>query len=117
MLKSHGVSRSLRVGAIVLLWVSLVTSRALPADKYTVTNHMVPMSDGVRLATDVFIPIEGSAPFPVIFSRGPYGKSGIRAGLATAACGRGYVLVAQDMRGTFDSEGSNAVVFRNDGWS
>ena len=33
----------------------------------------LPMSDGVKLATDVYLPPKGG-PFPVIFSRTPYGK-------------------------------------------
>ena len=48
-------------------------------DKFTPTNDgfdfikrdvMIPMRDGVRLATDVYLPPE-KGPFPVVFSRTP----------------------------------------------
>ncbi|WP_435747356.1 CocE/NonD family hydrolase [Microbacterium sp. PMB16] len=68
---------------------------------------MVPMSDGVRLATDVYL--TGDAPpRPVLLIRLPYDKSGRYAfmpQLAQRAAERGYVLVAQDVRGKFRSEG------------
>ena len=34
---------------------------------------LVPMRDGIRLATDVYLPAEGSA-FPVVLERTPYGR-------------------------------------------
>ena len=78
---------------------------------------MVPMHDGVHLATDVYRPAGDVKPLPVIFSRGPYGKSNLQTGSAArAACKRGYVFVSQDMRGRFASEGKDWVVFHNDGW-
>jgi uncharacterized protein len=79
------------------------------------TTVMVPMHDGVKLATDVYRPAGDVKPLPVIFSRGPYGKSNA-AGEAKAACKRGYVFVSQDMRGRFASEGKDWVVFHNEGW-
>jgi uncharacterized protein len=81
------------------------------------TTVMVPMHDGVHLATDVYRPAGDVKPLPVIFSRGPYGKSnGPTPAAARAACKRGYVFVSQDMRGRFKSEGKDWVVFHNDGW-
>jgi len=68
----------------------------------------VPMRDGVRLATDVYLPAQaGSAideKLPAILTRLPYNKDGQRSvGMYYAA--RGYVFVAQDTRGRFKSEG------------
>ena len=69
---------------------------------------MVPMRDGIRLATDVYRPAAGGRPLdgrlPVILVRTPYDKRG------TAVAGRyfathGYVFVAQDTRGRYGSEG------------
>ena len=37
-------------------------------------THPVAMRDGVRLATDVYLP-EGDGPWPVIFLRFPYNKA------------------------------------------
>src|SRR3989442_4108028 len=60
---------------------------------------MVPMRDGVRLATDIYQPVLNGAPvarkFPVILQRTPYNKDGI-AELAPYFVSRGYVAVGQD---------------------
>ncbi|MBE3096762.1 MAG: CocE/NonD family hydrolase [Planctomycetes bacterium] len=68
---------------------------------------MVPMSDGVKLATDVYLP-QGAGPFPAVLMRTPYGRSdmgqNILAGLGARS---GCTYVVQDMRGRFDSEGEN----------
>jgi uncharacterized protein len=66
---------------------------------------MVPMRDGVKLATDVYLP-SGNAPFPVVLARTPYNKDGMRGG-AEGAAKRGYAVVLQDTRGRFASEGEN----------
>jgi hypothetical protein len=76
------------------------------------TPYMVPMSDGVKLATDVYLP-SGAGPWPVILSRTPYGKNGARG--AAAATKGGYAIVLQDIRGRFESEGKG-MAFINDGW-
>ena len=70
---------------------------------------MVPMRDGVRLATDAWIPAGG--PAPVLLVRLPYGKDmiGLYAyGLVPnffALIEAGYAVVYQDCRGTFRSGG------------
>lgn len=74
---------------------------------------MLPMSDGVKLATDVFLP-PGAGPFPVVFSRTPYSRTAAAPG-ALLALARGYACVLQDMRGRFGSEGEN-VPFIGCGW-
>jgi putative CocE/NonD family hydrolase len=61
---------------------------------------MVPMSDGVRLATDVWLP-PGPGPHPALFIRTPYDRKRVPP-LHVAA---GYALVVQDCRGKFASEG------------
>lgn len=67
-------------------------------------NVLVPMRDGVRLATDLYRPT-GPGPFPVILIRLPYGKSGIGGLLASFFARYGYLVAAQDTRGRYDSEG------------
>lgn len=78
------------------------------------TTHMVAMSDGVKLATDVYLPGDGAGKYPVIVARTPYNKNG-GAGFAASALRRGYAFVAQDLRGRFKSEGHHAIIFANDG--
>ena len=99
--------RSLRRLAVLI--VILSAGPALAQDKST---HMVAMSDGVKLATDVYMP-RRKGPFPVILTRTPYNKSRQRWGAAVAMSG--YVVVAQDMRGRFASGGEN-VPFVGCGW-
>ncbi len=62
---------------------------------------MLPLRDGVKLATDVYLPAEGKGPWPVVLTRTPYGK-GNNNRLWTD---NGFVYVAQDCRGRFKSEG------------
>ena len=71
---------------------------------------MVPMRDGVGLATDVHRPArDGQAldgPFPVLLQRTPYSKDGEALALEAAFfTSRGYVTVLQDCRGRYKSEG------------
>jgi predicted acyl esterase len=74
------------------------------------------MEDGVKLATDVYLPGDGKGSYPVLLSRGPYGKAGAK-GAAAQACARGYAFVSQDIRGRGKSEGYHAIIFHNDGWA
>jgi putative CocE/NonD family hydrolase len=63
----------------------------------------VEMRDGVKLATDVYLPV-GPGKFPVLVSRSPYAKSGERTS-AEFFARNGYIFVAQDVRGRGASEG------------
>ena len=74
---------------------------------------MVPMRDGVKLATDVHRPGHGGPAFPAVVVRTVYGRGG--GGLAKAFTDRGYVAVFQDTRGRGGSEGKE-LVFMDDGW-
>ena len=68
---------------------------------------MVPMRDGVRLATDIYRK-EGSDRLPVLMARTPYNKN--RAAVddrfdTYRAVEAGYAVVIQDVRGRYASEG------------
>lgn len=65
----------------------------------------VPMRDGTRLATDLYLP-DGTGPWPVILIRTPYSKAAL-ANVGTDGMQRGYAMVIQDCRGRFASEGDN----------
>jgi len=67
-------------------------------------NTMVPMRDGVKLATDLYRP-SGQGPFPVIVIRTPYDKTPL-ARIASGHAEDGYGCVVQDVRGRFQSEGA-----------
>jgi uncharacterized protein len=73
---------------------------------------MMPMRDGVRLATDIYRP-KGNNKVPIIFSRTPYNFNTWRDGKenegtykrAYEAVKRGYAYVVQNERGRYFSEG------------
>lgn len=67
---------------------------------------MVPMRDGVELATDVYRPADGDGPFPTLVNRTPYDKAASEpVGGVGPAVANGYAVVHQDARGRFASEG------------
>ena len=70
-------------------------------------NVMIPMRDGILLATDLFYPTRGAPPFPTILVRLPYNKDFFEAARHTAIsfARKGYVVAIQDMRGKFHSQG------------
>ena len=75
-------------------------------------TFMVPMRDGTKLATEVYLPNTGGPEFPVVLVRTVYGrKDGFGPGVAK----RGYATVMQDTRGYGDSEGEK-LQFDADGW-
>ncbi len=70
-------------------------------------QHAVRMSDGVLLATDVYLPARG-ARWPVLVVRLPYDKAGDECfvpDIGAWFAERGYAVVAQDVRGKVRSDG------------
>ena len=72
---------------------------------------MVPMRDGVKLATDIHRPAREGEPvpdaFPAILCRTPYQKdAGPYVEIAEFFTPRGYTVVLQDVRGRYHSEGT-----------
>jgi putative CocE/NonD family hydrolase len=67
-------------------------------------NVWIPMRDGVRLSANVFLPAD-RARVPAIVERTPYGKGLDITSLYQAFVDRGYAVVAQDVRGRYESEG------------
>ncbi|OFE12707.1 hypothetical protein PHACT_05770 [Pseudohongiella acticola] len=99
------------LAATLALTLGSTVSVAQPAAPDNKTVVMVPMRDGVQLATNVYVP-EGEGPWPVILTRTPYDKDGIDRSVASYH-ERGYAVVSQDVRGRNDSEGENRP-FEND---
>jgi uncharacterized protein len=75
---------------------------------------MIAMRDGVKLATDIYLPAKNGKPVaervPVILERTPYGKSGktlrhASEEIATIYASHGYAVVFQDCRGRGNSQG------------
>ena len=80
-----------------------------PADRFLVSDVMVPMRDGVRLHTKIFSPRDQTGPLPFIMKRTPYGVNGAASSFVTymeALAEEGYIFVFQDIRGKYGSEGT-----------
>ena len=73
------------------------------------------MRDGVRLSIDIYRPEALRRAAPGDLHARAYGKRKGQ-GLSRVACNKGYALAVEDMRGRFDSEGNDSVVFHNDAW-
>ena len=75
---------------------------------------MIPMKDGVRLATDIYRPKNATVRVPTIFVKTPYNfnfwdvRNGVPADMSRIieAIEKGYAYVGQNERGHFFSEGN-----------
>ncbi len=100
-----------------LIWLAAAAGLAAegPADSIRIDFGVrIPMRDGVALVGDVYRP---AAPgrYPVILTRTPYNRNGENIlAAARAFVARGYVYVAQDVRGRGDSQG-DWLPYRNEG--
>ena len=97
-----------RIGLALLFLIvaNLLIGAARAADPYAVTferNVAMQTRDGVTLYADIFRP-KADGQFPVLLQRTPYDKNnGVSVGLQGAA--RGYIMIIQDVRGRYTSEG------------
>ncbi len=86
-----------------------VASRSAEFEVVVEKDHKISMRDGVKLAADVYRPAKGGKPvagkFPALLTRTPYNKDGT-SGEGRYYAERGYVVVANDVRGRYASEGT-----------
>jgi uncharacterized protein len=86
----------------------LSAQSAGPFEVLATPDVMVAARDGVKLGTDIYRPAKSGLPadgrFPTILQRTPYNKAR-DAALAAYFVPRGYVVVLQDVRGRYRSEG------------
>ncbi len=83
----------------------------IPA-RYTKTEQLIPMRDGVKLFTSIYVPKDTAQKYPIMFNRTPYSVSPYGADKFKTALGpspafarEGYIFVYQDVRGRYMSEG------------
>jgi uncharacterized protein len=73
------------------------------------TESMIPTRDGVRLYTQVYVPTAAGEPLPILLLRTPYGTGQLSSARLAASLpeltAEGYIIVLQDIRGRFKSEG------------
>lgn len=84
---------------------------------YTKMERMVPMRDGVKLFTAIYVPKNTSQTYPIMFDRtpysvAPYGEDKYKTSLgpSMAFARDGYIFVYQDVRGKWMSEGEFVAV-------
>lgn len=104
---------------VILILITVLNSSLFAAEKTLYkasrqTDIMIPMRDGVRLATDIYFPANEDKvvdqKFPTILMRTPYGRLGFKNEATINEDGKyfaehGYVVVIQDTRGRYGSEG------------
>jgi putative CocE/NonD family hydrolase len=80
---------------------------------YIKQEHMIPMRDGLKLYTAVYIPRDTSQTWPILIKRTPYACSPYGPDKYPASLGPSehfvrarYIFVNQDVRGRFLSEGT-----------
>lgn len=79
---------------------------------YAKQEYMVPMRDGVKLFTAVYVPRDQTRTYPILIKRTPYAVSPYGVDKYPGSLGpsdhfvrSGYIFVNQDVRGRFLSEG------------
>jgi uncharacterized protein len=104
---SNVVRRHALFSLLIALGAALFSAMPLSAaEDHVVTverNVAAKMRDGVTLRADVYRP-KDEGKFPVLLVRTPYDKQNV-SGFGHKGAARGYVVIAQDVRGRFESEG------------
>ena len=82
-------------------------------DNYTKIERYIPMRDGIKLFTSIYIPKDSSKKYPFLINRtpytvAPYGKDEYKTSLGPDPLfiREGYIFVYQDVRGKWMSEGT-----------
>ncbi|MBI3787551.1 MAG: X-Pro dipeptidyl-peptidase, partial [Ignavibacteriales bacterium] len=73
---------------------------------YTKSEYQIPMRDGVKLFTAVYVPKDTSQPYPIMLNRTPYSVAPYGPDFYRPLLGpselfdkEGYIFVLQDVRG------------------
>lgn len=96
--------------------MTLILAHAAAGELVENRNVFIPMRDGVRLATDLYLPGGAAARRPIILIRTPYGKDERYARRVNSPdhvvpffVEHGYIVAVQDKRGRHRSEGMYVV--------
>ncbi|EOR95439.1 Glutaryl-7-ACA acylase [Arcticibacter svalbardensis MN12-7] len=89
------------------------TDSAYVRENYTKIERQIPMRDGIKLFTSIYIPKDQSKRYPFLINRTPYtvapygdGKYKTSLGNFPAMMKEGFIFVYQDVRGKWMSEGN-----------
>jgi putative CocE/NonD family hydrolase len=111
---------AIRIAAYLVLIALIGIPRPLRAQQsssvnanYAKSEHMIPMRDGVRLFTAVYSPRDTSQKYPILLCRtpyscAPYGPDAYKETIGPSPLFQkeGYIIVYQDVRGAWMSEGT-----------
>ncbi|MBX6333247.1 MAG: CocE/NonD family hydrolase, partial [Gemmatimonadaceae bacterium] len=93
---------------VVAPWRAPRAQQPDTAAGFDMQEVMIPMRDGVKLHTTIFVPRGAHEALPFILTRTPYGiahAAGNLSGYYRALAADGYIFVFQDIRGRYGSEG------------
>ncbi|MGZ3761858.1 MAG: CocE/NonD family hydrolase [Mucilaginibacter sp.] len=111
-----------KINLLILLVLPLMASAQNADSTWFVNNYIkkevsIPMRDGIRLFTSIYTPKDQSEKHPILLTRTPYSVSPYGATYKAywrtymmRYCREGYILVNQDIRGKYMSEGIFEVV-------
>jgi uncharacterized protein len=99
----------------ILLAPSFWAARQMPGDlaeRFEKSEVMIPMRDGVKLHTEIYLPKDAAEALPILMNRTPYGIASPDRGVSNMIyryadmVPDGYIFVFQDIRGRYGSEGT-----------
>jgi uncharacterized protein len=111
------LSRTVVSLALVAVWLPLSAQEPSSGvervrERYTKYEFRVPMRDGTRLFTSVYVPKDTSRTYPFLLTRTPYGVAPYGVDQYRSSLGpsqqfekEGFIFVSQDARGRYMSEG------------
>jgi len=104
----------LNLAFLIIIGVSVKAQQdsAYIRDNYIKYEYQIPMRDGVKLFTSVYIPKDKSKKYPFMLNRtpynvGPYGQDKYKTTfkISSFMVKEGFIFVFQDVRGRYMSEG------------
>ncbi|MEP6920291.1 MAG: CocE/NonD family hydrolase, partial [bacterium] len=116
MFKCVLARRRFAVALLFLIPVAVLAQNSAGVDavraRYTKYEYRIPMRDGARLFTSVYVPKDSSQPYPFLLTRtpysvAPYGVDNYRSSVGPSPGFEkdGFIFVYQDARGRYMSEG------------
>lgn len=115
---SGQAKRTVRTAALISAFVLIAAAPCLAQGlewvkaNYTKHEYYIPMRDGARLFTAVYVPKDRSQQYPILLNRTPYsirpyGTDQYRESIGPSPlfATEGYIIVYQDVRGRWMSEG------------
>src|ERR1043165_1290026 len=115
------MKKLLLASCFILHFPFLILAQSPKADSTWIANHytkmeqMIPMRDGIKLFTSIYIPKDESEKHPILLMRtayscAPYGENKFTDRYSSRGDSvyfhRNYILVWQDVRGRYMSEGT-----------